>query len=181
MNSAASALEKLMGESIRVKIDLDDNSVIRCSCGHTTEHHEKPEKDSESPSFGKCNVEGCACSSFVKCEVGEDAWMAPLGPIEKVHGQSVANEAWKAVESAGGDEEMCAEASVRCEAYCILYYTLRSGPDAKAPRLFPNLRAVQTIPLLEVFRLSRLQSDTFCPTKDEIKNSLRARINASKI
>jgi len=179
MHSEARILEKLVGESVEVKIDLDRVSSIKCACGHTIDRHEEPkleEGNPAPPTHGKCKAEGCVCSAYVKADIGEKAWMAPLGAIEKIHAQAVANEAWRTVKDSGGDDDTCAEACARCEQYAVLYYTLRTGPAKNAPRLFPNLRSVQLIPPLEVLRLCGLQADSFCPTEEELKNCLRERI-----
>lgn len=103
-------------------------------------------------------------------------FMHPMTDDEVWDAEAVGVEAYRSFRLKGGNPEDSIWKSDRVEKCQQLFYILRTGKEKNAPRLFETEGEVARLFPKEVDRVIKLYAQTFVPTGEEIKNSLRERL-----
>lgn len=107
-------------------------------------------------------------------EMGVDAFIHPLTRDEKFDVEAVWNENFRGFLKRGAEKDDAMWKGSRVSNIQQVFYCIRKGPESNAPRLMTEDEASE-LNILEVDRIIDEYNRLFVPTREERKNSLRAR------
>ena len=107
-------------------------------------------------------------------EIGVDAFIHPMTRDEKFDVEAVWNENFRGFLKRGAEKDDAMWKGSRVSNIQQVFYCIRKGPEPNSPRLMTEEEAAD-LNILEVDRIIDEYLALFVPTREERKNSLRAK------
>ena len=105
-----------------------------------------------------------------------EVWIHPLTADEMEDVNAIVSEGFRRFSNMGAEENDAYVRGANAGAHQHLYFCLRKSEDKKSIRVFQDVVETIGINPTEVERLIGVYNDSFVPSREEIKNSLRERL-----
>jgi hypothetical protein len=105
-----------------------------------------------------------------------EAWIHPLSDDEAFDIEAVGMEAFRTFKARGAEIPDAEWKSSRVSQAQQVFYCVKISEKEGAERLFKSEGEIIDLPYAEVLKIMKVYGENFIVTKEELKNSLRARI-----